>query len=348
MQKVKAEIYLGNIRQNAELFSARLETPLCAVVKANAYGHGAEEVVSALSGVAKMFAVALLEEGISLRLANCIEDILVFTPPTDEEEVYQLSVHHLLATIPDLSTAKLVSSVCAQYRLPLRVHIKVNIGMNRYGMNGSMLGKVCKFLQRDPYVQVEGVYAHLSGHTPSEAEEERQRFLQMERIVKRYFSSLISHLGATYGAMLGKKYAFDMIRIGLGLYGYLPQGQEEVYAQFPLKKGMQVYAKAITSRVYSFGNVGYGKGEVQKGEKLSVCRVGYADGFLRTRQNGLDEFEKQPNNLCMDVCIRKGKLPKGKWIPIMTDAARVAELTNTIPYEVLCAATRRATFVYVP
>ena len=144
MQKVIAKIHLGNIRSNAECFSALTKTRLCAVVKANAYGHGAEEVVNALSGVADFFAVALIEEGLSIRSVSCGKQILVFTPPTDEEEAYALAVNGFVASVPDLWTARLLVRVCQKYRLPLHVHLKVNTGMNRYGMNGSMLGKVCK------------------------------------------------------------------------------------------------------------------------------------------------------------------------------------------------------------
>ena len=105
MQKVKAKIHLNNIRSNAIYFSALTKKPLCAVVKANAYGHGAEEVVAALCGVADCFAVVLIEEGLAIRTAACGKDILVFTPPTDEEECYQIAVNGFIASIPDLFTA---------------------------------------------------------------------------------------------------------------------------------------------------------------------------------------------------------------------------------------------------
>lgn len=346
MQKVKAVVELENIRQNAEVFTALAGKPLCAVVKANAYGHGGAEVASALSGVASMFAVALLEEGIELRYASCNKDILVFTPPLDEEESYLFCLHELIATIPDFKTAKLLSAVCRKYKTTIRVHLKVNVGMNRYGMNGSMLGKVCTFLREMPWVRVEGIYGHLSANTPLEAEAERLRFLRMESIAKRYFPNLIAHLGATYGALLGDKYAFDMIRVGLGLYGYLPRTTLSETLSISLKKAMTVYAKRVFSRRYAFGNAGYGKGEVERGEYLSVCRFGYADGFLRKKENGVKGYEKQVNSLCMDVSLRRERGEQGKWIPIMTDADEVARVTDTISYEVLCAVTRRAEFIY--
>ena len=342
VQKIIAKIHLGNIRYNAEQFAALTGTRLCAVVKANAYGHGAEEVVNALSGVADHFAVALIEEGVAIRAAACGKDILVFTPPTDEEEGYLLAANGFVATVDGLYTAKLLSKVCAKYRLPLQVHLKVNTGMNRYGMNGSMLGRVCKFLQRDPYIRVTGIYSHLYAHTRAVAEEQRTLFMRMLDICRRYFPSVIAHLGATYGALLGKEYPFDMVRIGIGLYGYSPCETEKI----SLKKGMSTYTKAVVCRTYSFGSAGYGDVRKGKGTKLTLCRVGYADGSLRRRENGMEDSEKNANDLCMDICIREGRVARGKYLPVLIDAEQTARKTGTIAYEVLCAATRRAECIY--
>ena len=99
-----AEINLDTLKNNiCEIKKIAKNKEIIAVVKANAYGHGGAEVASALSNQASMFAVALLEEGIELRYASCNKDILVFTPPLDEEETYLFCLHELITTIPDLS-----------------------------------------------------------------------------------------------------------------------------------------------------------------------------------------------------------------------------------------------------
>ena len=327
--------------------------PLCAVVKANAYGHGGEEVVNALSGVADAFAVALIDEGVQIRAAACGKEILVLTPPITLEEVLRGGWNGLSLTVADLTTAKLIDGVARTRALPLNVHLKVNTGMNRYGMERSALGKACKLLKANPFVKVVGVYSHL--YTTSLQTSERQRviFESAAAICRRYFPSVRAHLSATYGALLGKKFAFDGVRIGLGLYGYAPDGvadeERNGKVQIPtLEKGMTVFATAAISRKYGYGGAGYG--ELSFGEKipqmLTVCRYGYADGFLRRRDNGLLGGETQANTLCMDACIKTERLPRGKRIPIMADAAVVAKATDTISYEVLCAATRRAEMVY--
>ncbi len=334
---------MDNIRKNALAFRENSGARLCAVVKADAYGHGGEEVAAALADIADCFAVAILEEGIAIRLAACGKPILVFTPPRSAEEAYALAANGFIACVPDLFTAKLLSRVCGEYRLPVRVHLKVNTGMNRLGMNPSTLGKVCRFLRGDPFVRVEGIYSHLYQTDGESAEAQRMRFLQMQRICKGYFPDVLSHLCATYGATLGKEFALDMVRVGLGLYGYAPAP-----VSFPLHKGMEVWAQVTASRKYAYGGAGYGNPKpLKKGERLTVCRFGYADGFLRRADNGTDGFENNVNNLCMDVCIRRGKKRRGKWIPVLVDAEGTAKATGTIPYEVLCAATRRAERIYL-
>lgn len=353
MQKVRAEISLENIRNNAKAFLDLTGTKLCAVVKANAYGHGAEAVTAALCGLADSFAVSLIEEGLAIRVAACGREILVFTPPTDENEVYTLAVNGLIATVDSLKTARLVSRVCAKYGMRICVHLKVNTGMNRYGMNVQMLGKTCNFLRNDEFVRVCGIYSHLCECSMVRAEKQRSCFVRMLAVCRRYYPMVKAHLGGTYAALLDKKYHFDGLRIGLGLYGYLPCNADQktgvsqkALEHLALKKSMAIYAKAISRRIYQYGGVGYGEEAVFSPKALTVFRVGYADGFLRQSNNGMKNYPLNASPLCMDACIRHGKVESDCYVPIMTNAAEVATTVGTIPYEVLCAATRRAEFVY--
>ncbi len=332
---------MSKLRDNAQSIKRASGGKLCAVVKANAYGHGAEEITHALADIADMFAVALIEEGTAIRASACGKDILVFTPPMDEEQAYHMAANNFLVTLPDLHTARLFAAVCARYHLVGRVHLKVNTGMNRYGMNASMLGKVCTFLRGNPHIQVEGIYSHLYACNREIAYGQRSLFFAVLAVAKRYFPSIIAHMGATYGVCLGKDFTFDMVRVGLGLYGYAP-------APCPifLQPVMQVYAKSVGSRKYSFGGVGYGNTTTEKGSTVALLRVGYADGFLRTQYNGMENALQNINNLCMDVCLRRGKKARGQLVPLLVNAEKIAEQTGTISYEVLCAATRRAQFIY--
>jgi len=348
VQKTVANIYLEHIRKNARTLSSRSGAPICAVIKADAYGHGAEEVAFALQGEVALFAVSLLEEAIAVRTAVCGKDILTLTPPLNEHEIYLGAKNAFILTVGDLYTANRIFAFAQNARIPVRVHLKANTGMNRYGMNLQTLGKVCKLFAQNAFVRVEGLYSHLYGVTLSSAEKQRAEFLRAERVCRAYFPSVKRHLSATYGALLGKRFAFDFVRTGIGLYGYLPDGAQDIPVKPSLQKAMAVYARVATTRTFTGGGVGYGEVcATHKGEKLSVLRVGYADGFLRTRENGTDGFLDNANNLCMDACLRFGAYKRGALVPIMTDAEKTAKETGTICYEVLCSATRRAERRYI-
>ena len=354
MQKTVAKINLKAIKNNALIFKELANTKLCAVVKANAYGHGAVETVNALEQIADFFAVALIEEGLEIRQVACGKDILVLTPPTDERETFTICENGFIATVGDFWTASLVERVARIRKKRIKVHLKVNTGMNRYGMGLSELGKVCKLFSKSDYVVVAGAYSHLYGGTIKSANKQKALFVSAKKICERYFESLTFHLSATYGCLLGKDFCFDAVRIGLGLYGYLPSGEtlkDGLTAEsLGLQKAMKVYAKIISSKRYSFGGIGYGKdlsNEVAKGQKLHLLRVGYADGFLRDKDNGTVEANKNVSSLCMDACLRFGQKQRGRYACIMFDAEQTAKQTGTIAYEVLCKASMRASFEFI-
>lgn len=346
MRKIKAKIHLKSIVENAQTFKALTKKKLCAVVKADAYGHGAEEVVFALQGIADCFAVALLSEAKAIKTPACGKDVLILCPPIALLEAVEAVQNGFVCTVTGIMSAKLLAKASEICELPARVHLKVNTGMNRYGMGVSELGRVCNFLKNTPFVKVEGLFSHLHDPFGESAEKQRARFLQAERVCRRYYPTLMRHLSATAGTLLGEDFFFDMVRVGIGLYGYLPFGAEK---KLPLKKGMSVSTVAIGSRKYVYGAAGYGK-ELSASERmnfLTVLRVGYADGVLRKKENGIAGFEKNANNLCMDACIQKGKRQRGAEVPILTDADETAKRTGTIAYEVLCALARRAERIYL-
>jgi alanine racemase len=146
-----------------------------------------------------------------------------------------------------------------------------------------------------------------------------------------------------------------MVRIGIGLYGYIPDGAQDIdkktVRDLALKRAMKLTATSMGSRAYRYGGAGYGEpiwwnGTRQPPKRLFVCRVGYADGVLRNRKSGLNVWRRQANNACMDASVLIGAKGRGKEICIMDDAAKTAKQTGTISYEVLCAATRRAECIY--
>lgn len=340
------KITLNALQHNARAFAQLTGKPVCAVVKADAYGHGAVETVNALQGIVNAFAVSILDEAIAIRTVACGKEILIFTPPFCKADAENAIVNGFSVTVDGLRTAKLVSRCAERLKRKVKVHLKVNTGMNRYGAELRGFNKVCQYLKNNKYVQIVGLYSHLYATKRDIAEAQLLAFTKFQRICERYFPIVICHIGATYGAVLDNAFALDMVRIGLGLYGYIPDGAEDLDEKriiaLALQPCMRVYAQVVAKRKYFGGGLGYGspKERLQKGDTINVLRIGYADGVFRLA-NALTK-----NTLCMDACVRKGDLPVGKQVKIMEDAQAFAKQAGTISYEILCAMSSRAERMY--
>ncbi len=337
------KIDLKNIQNNARAFKRLTDRFLYAVVKADAYGHGAVAVVNALHGIADGFAVALVSEAVAIKQAASGKEVLIFTPPVDDEDVIVAANNGFTLTAADLRSAKLIVAAAEKYGFNVNVQVKVNTGMNRYGVYASTLGKVCSILKRSGQVRVEGVYSHLYSHQKELCEAQRLRFLHGVKICRRYFPLVRAHLSSTYGAALGEEYRFDAVRIGLGLYGYFPEDP----APIPLLPAMTVCAPCVANRKCLFGGVGYGGlKEEAYGEPLSVLRAGYAEGLGGSaKESGLNPL--LIGDLCMDVCF-EGRMHKiGKSVCLFSDAKVVASQRGISVYECLCLMGLRALKVYM-
>lgn len=312
------------------------ERKIFAVVKANAYGHGIAEVAEAIEEIADGFAVTDVAEGIFLRMSGRRKPILVFTPPLDEADVYLSAEHDLTLTVCNFTSFRLIRRVAEERALPVRAHIKVNTGMNRLGLCGAPFKALCREISGQSAVRIEGIYSHLYAPESGSAILQRKAFLREREVAEDRLGRLTAHLSATGGILRGEEFFFDGVRPGICLYGYVPNGFQNV----GFLPAMQVYTRCIQSHRFFGGGVGYGKAEREYGD-LSVYRLGYADGLPRN-----DRAFGAEGKLCMDSCIREGKTAFGKRKLVFSDAAKVARENGTIPYEVLCAATRRAKFEY--
>ncbi len=337
MQQNTAVIRLDHIRRNGELLRMRAGAKLCAVVKADGYGHGAAEAARALAGVADMFAVALVDEGMRLRL-SCPSDILVLVPALSEEEAARGIFAGLVFSVGDAADYALLSRAAQKLGKTARCHLQVNTGMNRFGFDLADFSAFTKS-NRAPGVRIEGIYSHF--YRPEDAAVTEGQFVRFQvfcNLAESAFGPLVKHIAATGGVIADEKYALDMVRPGIGLYGYLPEG---FAGALPVKKAMRIYASAVISRSYEGGGAGYGVYEGKRGSPLSAVRCGYADGFFRSGGIG------NVNSLCMDVCLYPQKLEKYGRVCIFSDADAYARRHGTISYEVLVHAGRRAVRFYV-
>lgn len=321
MQKTLAIVNLANIKHNARFVRTLIgDRFFFAVVKADGYGHGGAEVARALEEIIDGFCVAITDEGVALRVSGITKPILVLTPPLGDDDVARAKFYNLTLTVNSVRTAKLVGDA--------RCHIKINTGMNRHGCNLNQLPEVLKLL--DPK-QIAGVYSHM--YNPANAAaSEKQLFLfnRAERMVKLVNGGALSHFAASGGVLSGEKFLKEGVRCGILLYGYPPEGFSA-----NVKPALKVYARRTQQTPFIGGGVGYAPARRQY-SVLSTYRLGYADGFLRGVPLG-------ESPLCMDSFIKSG----GEELElVLSDAQSYAKKCKTIPYEVLCAATRRAERIY--
>lgn len=322
MQKTLSVIDLSAIRDNAkrirQLSAGRV---FYAVVKADAYGHGAAEVAAEIEDLVDGFCVAIVDEGAELRISGITKPILVLAPPLDEEDVARSLFYDLTLSVGDMDSARLAKGC--------RVHIAVNTGMNRYGCKLSQLTSIIEVVGKD---NVLGVYSHLyAAEDDTASARQLEIFMQAEAMVKRFQPEAVAHLSASGGLLRGGKFLRDGVRVGIMLYGYAPKG----FKCTGLKKALKVYARLAQKVDFVGGGVGYNRAE-RRYKKLYTYRLGYADGFRRTIPLG----EK---TLCMDAFIGCGALD---YLPVMTDADEYAARCGTISYEVLCSVTRRSLRIY--
>lgn len=322
MQNTLSVINLSAIASNAKL----VKNLICgrffyAVIKADAYGHGALEVARELEPIADGFCVAIADEGVALRVGGISKPVLVLAPPLDCDDAAKLSFYSLTPVVGDVKSASLVKG--------MPCHVAINTGMNRYGCFGEELEKVLEIL---PEGSAEGVFSHLyRAEDEADCLSQLKAFNVAERRVKRHSPNAFAHLAASGGILRGGEYLKEGVRCGIMLYGYAPCG----FKADGLKKALTVYAP-LSQRTRVFGGgVGYNRAD-RHYEELYTYRLGYADGFARTHPLG----EK---TLCMDAFI---SCEQKNLLPVFTDADEYAERLGTISYEVLCSVTRRSLKVY--
>lgn len=322
MQKTLSVIDLNVIRSNSEkVKSLAAGAKFFAVVKADAYGHGAEEVSRHIEDIVDGFCVAIVEEGIALRVAGITKPVLVFTPPLDGYDAVRARAYNLSVTVNSVRTAKL----CGENSC----HIKVNTGMNRIGCTVSELPEILKSLKPE---NIEGIYSHLyAPHDTVASAAQLSQFERAARFIKTYKPSVCAHLSASGGLLRGGRYLFDGVRAGILLYGYCPEG-----FRAEVKPAMKVYARRVQTTDFLGGGIGYNRAD-RRYKELDTYRCGYADGFRRTVPLG----EK---TLCMDSFISDGG---EELVCVMDDADEYAKKCGTISYEVLTNATRRSERIYI-
>jgi alanine racemase len=289
-----AEVSASAIAHNvAALKEIVGDTLLCAVVKANGYGHDAELAAkAALDGGADWLAVAMVDEGIELRDAGIAAPILLLAEIAPEAISDALS-HSLTLTIGSLSGASAAVASAERLAGVHRVHVKVDTGMHRMGVEPSSINEVVDVLCASPSIDLEGLYTHFSVADGSSGEDRAFTRTQIERfdevvvaLEARGVSPRVLHTANSAGALGYPEARRTMVRIGLALYGYLPEGWLSAPLEdqgLRLEPALTLRARvAAVRRVAAGERPSYGRRRALRHDAtVATVPFGYADGYPR-------------------------------------------------------------------
>lgn len=335
MQNLLAVVSLKRIIHNTKLVLSRANVPLYAVVKDDAYGHGIEAVSLAIEPYVLGFSVAEVLEGVSLRVAGILKEILVLSPCLCEEEAALCLYHDLTPSISSFEALELFFRTAEKLSKEPKVQLKINTGMNRYGFSVEEVKKAIERIKSFGGT-IEGVYSHLfAPDRKALALSQRELFLRASALVLDAFPNAVRHLASTGGVLAGEEFCFDAVRCGIALYGYLPapfQGAMEVLP------AMKLFASSAQNLTFIGGGLGYGKAEKEY-KNLTTFRLGYGDGFCRK--------DGKASLLCMDAEIEEGFYPFGTRKLILSNFEEYASSHGTIVYDALVSLTKKAEKYYV-
>lgn len=363
-----AEISLGNIRHNYNAIRSRLPAScrFLGVVKADAYGHGAVQVSRLLQDAgADYLAVAGLDEAMELRQSGIYLPILILGH-TPAEFTGTLIRNDITQAVTCLAKAEEYSREATRLGGALRVHIKVDTGMSRLGFLcagrhfDEGVENIC-YACSLPGLESEGIFTHFAvSDEPGEENEAytREQFALFLRVIEavgsRGYTFAIRHCANSGAVMNYPEMLLDMVRPGLLLYGYGDGGQ------LGLRPCMRLMTRITTIKHYECGtSISYGRHFMtDKLTRMAVLGIGYADGLPRLCSNRCSfsiagQSAPQRGNICMDMCMADvTDIPAaavdgeveifGGSNPIEA----LCEAAQTIPYELLCAVSKRVPRVY--
>lgn len=333
-------------------------TKIAVMVKAFSYGSGSGEVANLLQyqGVDYLM-VAFADEGVALRAEGIHTPIAVMNP--QPEAFDNMIEFNLEPEIYSLEILEQFDEVLKKHGIDkYPVHLKLNTGMNRSGLDPDELAALFVFFETKRRVVIRSVFSHLAGSDQEVHDEftlqQIQLFTEMTEKIQLHFDyKILRHILNSAGIERFPQYSFDMVRLGIGLHGISAVGA----ALSPVST-FKTYIASVRD-VKAQETVGYGrKGKVERDARIAVVPVGYADGLNRHLSNGNGQMiikgQRVPviGNICMDTCmldvtdaeVNVGDEAEifGKHIPV----TEVAEKLDTIPYEVLTGVAQRVKRVY--
>ena len=369
----KLAFNLEQIRRHIHCKQPKKKIKICGVVKANAYGHGIEEISKKLVDLEIDFlGVANYDEAIRLRKLIPNTPILVFgtlihSKLEPAKYVSILHNHNLTATVASFDTAKFLNEYSRKFKSRFKVHIKVDTGMRRIGLDYKRAYRNILQIASLKNIELEGIFTHFAA-----SEEKNKSFAKLQ--LNRFYD-LLNELkkagiefplihAANSGAVLDLKDSyFNMVRPGLLLYGYYPGSG--IRNKIELKPIMNLKSKITYIKKVDEGeSISYGrKYFTKKPVFIGSIPIGYGDGYWRLLTNKSKvlinkKFYRQVGSVSMDwIMVELGstyKVKTGDDVLLMGEensynlgADELARICGTTPYEMLCAVADRVERVYL-
>jgi alanine racemase len=358
------EINLNALLNNLNFYRAKLKpgVKVMAMVKAFSYGSGTFEVANVLQyNKVDYLAVAYIDEGVALRKTGVNLPIMVLNPEAsafDKLTEYKLEpVIYSFGLFDDYIKYARNSNV-----LNYPVHLKIDTGMHRLGFENSEVEILCDLLEENRYVHIQSIFSHLVASEAAEHDKfTATQISNFEKAFKKIEKVLgyktIKHICNTSGIIRWPKAQYDMVRLGIGLYGIDAATKAS-------DSGLQPIASLKTSisqvkKVRAGETISYSRsGRLPKDGKIATVRIGYADGYLRAFGNGVGKMlikgtlVPTVGNITMDMCmldVSNVDVKEDDEVIIFNEQQRIEELAaqiGTIPYEILTNVSQRVKRVY--
>ena len=356
------EINLNALAENLQFYRNKLTNgvKIMAMVKAFSYGSGSFEIANLLQyHKVDYLAVAYADEGIALRKAGITLPIMVMSP---EPSAFEAIIKHKLE--PEIYSASILKSFInflPEHETNFKVHIKLDTGMHRLGFEKEDLPQLLELLLKTNKLKVETIFTHLVA--TEQAKHDEFTNLQISefsslytKITKQLNYFPLKHVLNTSGITRWSQAQFDMVRVGIGLYGF--------DAALAHNKGLQTVAVLKTTvtqvkNLKSGETVGYGRiGVLPNGGKIATVKIGYADGYNRKFGNGVGKMlingkiVPTIGAICMDMCmldITGFDVKIGDEVIVFNQQHSIVDLAkqiDTIPYEILTNVSQRVKRVY--
>ena len=360
------EIDLNNLVKNMNYYRSKLkrDTKLMVMVKAFAYGSGNYEVSNVLEfHHADYLTVAYADEGIELRRKGIGLPIMVMTPESNTyENIIKNNLEPDIYSFRSLSLLEeAINRLGTSLTSPIGIHIKLDTGMHRLGFLPEDIDELLRRIKANDKIVIKSVFSHLAGSDDETFCDFTMQQINVfdnvsNKIISAFPYKIIRHILNSAGISRFTDYQYDMVRLGIGIYGIAPCKEDKG----KLKNVVSLKTTIVQIKEYEAGEtIGCSrKGVITKHSRIGVVPIGYADGLKRQLGNGAASFyvngKAAPivGNICMDMCMidLTDIECKENDIAILFDehhsVERIAEVCDTIPYEILTSISQRVKRIY--